>query len=184
MNTRAVTRHSARLPLAAPNPPDQEDNRSEETEDIGSNISATQSQSEEQPMIINETAPELLPPSQESTQESPNLEADETNIQTIKETISARKKEMTNLTYKIVRAEHHHQFAQRCGEKEVIPAGLDYTKMDINVMKTPHDDDNRCFKEAIKHIQLSASQLTLEAMENYYEQFNINTPDQTWPDQQ
>ena len=40
-------------------------------------------------------------------------------------------------------------------------------------MKSPHDDDNRRFQEAIKHIQSSVSQLTLEAMENYYEQLTL-----------
>ena len=37
-------------------------------------------------------------------------------------------------------------------------------------MKSPDDDDNRRFHEAIKHIQVIASQLTLEAMENHYYQ--------------
>ena len=40
-------------------------------------------------------------------------------------------------------------------------------------MKSARDDDNRRFQEAIKHIQSSASQLTLEAMENYYEQLTL-----------
>ena len=121
-------------------------------------------------MITDETTREPMPSSQESSPEPLNLEGDETDIETVKEIISALKKEITNLTYKIIRAEHHHQFAQRCGEKKIILAGLDYTKKNINVMKSPHDDDNRCFRETIKHIQLSASQLTLDAMETYYEQ--------------
>ena len=37
-------------------------------------------------------------------------------------------------------------------------------------MKSPDDDDNRHFNETIKRIQVGASQLTLEAMENYYYQ--------------
>ena len=35
-------------------------------------------------------------------------------------------------------------------------------------MKSPDNDDNRRFNEVTKHIQVLASQLTLEAMENYY----------------
>ena len=75
---------------------------------------------------------------------------------------------MINLSYKIVRAEHHRKFAERCSENKVIPTGLDYAKKKIKVMKSPDDDDDRCFNEAIKHIQVLASQLTLEAMENHY----------------
>ena len=37
-------------------------------------------------------------------------------------------------------------------------------------MQSPDDDDNQRFNEAIEHIQVLASQLTLEAMENYYDQ--------------
>ena len=78
---------------------------------------------------------------------------------------------MINLSYKIIRAEHHHWFTQRCSENKVIPAGLDYTKMSINVMKSPDDDDdNQRFNEVSREIQMLASQLTLEAMENYYYQ--------------
>ena len=40
-------------------------------------------------------------------------------------------------------------------------------------MKSPDDDDNRHFNEAIEHIQLTASQLTLEAMENHYYQLAL-----------
>ena len=147
----------------------QEDHRSED-EDIGSNILVPQSQQEEQPMITTETTFEPLPSSQESPQEPPILEGDEMNIETVKETICALRKEITNLTYQIIRADHHHQFAQRCGEKEVIPAGLDYTKNNVDVMKSPHDADKRRFQETITHIQRSASKLTMETMENYYEQ--------------
>ena len=58
-------------------------------------------------------------------------------------------------------------YSRICYPHKVIPAGLDYTKKNIKVMKSPDDDDNRCFNEVIKHIQVLASQLTLEAMENY-----------------
>ena len=98
------------------------------------------------------------------------METEQRNILTLNDTISTLRKEGINLSYKIVRAEHHYQFAQRCGENEVIPAGLDYTKMNINVMKSPDDGDNRRFNEVIKQIQMLASQLTLEAMENHYYQ--------------
>ena len=37
-------------------------------------------------------------------------------------------------------------------------------------MKSPDDDDNQRFNEMIKHIQVLASQLTLEAREHYYYQ--------------
>ena len=40
-------------------------------------------------------------------------------------------------------------------------------------MKSPHDDDNRRLRETIKDIQFSASRLTLEAMETYYEQLTL-----------
>ena len=57
--------------------------------------------------------------------------------------------------------------------KKVVPAGLDYTKKNIDVMKSSDDGYNRRFNEAIKHIQLTASQLTLEAMENHYYQLAL-----------
>ena len=37
-------------------------------------------------------------------------------------------------------------------------------------MQSPDDDHNQHFKEVIEQIQVLASQLTLEAMENYYYQ--------------
>ena len=37
-------------------------------------------------------------------------------------------------------------------------------------MQSPDDDDNQHFNEVIEHIQVLASQLTLEAMEHYYDQ--------------
>ena len=36
-------------------------------------------------------------------------------------------------------------------------------------MQSPDDDDNQRFNEVIEHIQVLASQLTLEAMEHYYD---------------
>ena len=86
MNTRAVTRQtnvaplrpgvtrttedSAQLYLSAQYPPGHEDSRSEHTENNETNVSATASQREERPAITTEPAPEPLPPSRESTQES------------------------------------------------------------------------------------------------------------------
>ena len=67
----------------------------------------------------------------------------------------------------------HHLFAQGCSEKKIIPAGLDYPKKNINVMKSPHDKDNRRFREAINEIQESASKMTLDAMQNYYRQLTL-----------
>ena len=98
MNTRAVTRQP---PPAAQNPPVQEDDRSED-DDSGSDTPKTQSRQEKQPMVTDETAIEPLPSSRESSREPPDLEGKETDIETVQETISALKKEITNLTYKIV----------------------------------------------------------------------------------
>ena len=51
-------------------------------------------------------------------------------------------------------------------------------------MKSPDDDDNRRFNEVIKHIQLIASQLTLEAMENHYYQLALTLQAKlNWSDQ-
>ena len=122
-------RHTYQSHLSAQHLPVCEDDRSKNTENTGSNVSVTPSQHEERSVITTELAPEpFLLPSRESTQESPNLESEETSSQTLKDTISAHWKEMTNLSYKTVTAGHHYQFAQRCGENKVVPAGLDYTK--------------------------------------------------------
>ena len=40
-------------------------------------------------------------------------------------------------------------------------------------MKSPRNDDNRRFRETIKLIQLSPSQLTLDALENYDKQLTL-----------
>ena len=53
-------------------------------------------------------------------------------------------------------------------------------------MQSPDDDDNQRFNEVIEHIQVLASQLTLEAMENYYYQLvlklqtKLGTTTQKW----
>ena len=95
------------------------------------------------PAIINKPATELFPASGEPVQEPPNSATDETNIETLKDTIYVLRKEGINFSYKIVRAEHHRRFAHECGENEVIPAGLDYTKTNIQVMQSPDDAEPR-----------------------------------------
>ena len=151
-------------------PPEHEDGKSKNSENTGPIVPTNTTQREELPAIMNEPATELLPVSGEPVQEPPNSENDEINTETLKDTISALRKEGINLSYKIVRAEHHRRFAHECGENKVIPTGLDYTKVNIQVMQSPDDDDNQRFTEEIEHIQALASQLTLATMEHYYDQ--------------
>ena len=133
MNTKAVTRQPTQLHLSTQYPPRCEDSKSKNNK--GLNISATPSQHEERPTIATEPAPDHLPMSRESAHEPSNSEAEKTSIQTLKDTISTLRKEVINLSYKIVRPEHHRKFALRCGENKVILVELDYTKKNINVMK-------------------------------------------------
>ena len=130
-NTKIVTRHTHQPRPSTQYPPECEDRRFKNPENTGPITHATTSQREERPAIINKPAIEPLPASQESSQEPSNPETDDTNIQTLKDTISVLRKEGINLSYKIVRAEHHRRFTHECGENEVIPAGLDYTKTNI-----------------------------------------------------
>ena len=152
--------------------PIQED-RSSEYNNTESDNPTPRPKRKKQPLIPDDTIVNPPPPPQESSPEPPNLEGVQRDSKTIEETITAIKKEITNLTYKIIRAEHHYQFAKTCGEKQIIPTGLDYTKKNINVMKSPRDEDNQNFQDIIKDIQLSASRLTRGAMETYYEQLTV-----------